>query len=73
ILARYAATETGLGVSVYLADVASERPGLRRVLAERFGQELEVWLCAHTELRRSAVMRFVWARLEQALRERLGN
>jgi len=73
ILARYAATETGLGVSVYLADVASERPGLRRVLAERFGQELEVWLCAHPELRRSAVMRFVWARLEQALRERLGN
>ena len=73
ILARYAAIETGLGVSVYLSDVAAERPGLRRILADRFGQELEVWLCAHPELRRSAAMRFVWARLEQALRRRLGD
>ena len=73
ILARYAAVETGLGVSVYLTDVAAEQPGLRRILPDRFGQELEVWLCAHPELRRSAAMRFVWARLEQALRQRLGE
>jgi hypothetical protein len=52
-------------------DVAAERPGLQRILADRFGQPLEVWLCAHPELRRSACMRFVWNRLEQALRERL--
>jgi len=73
VLARQAAVETGLGVGVYLRDVAAERPGLRRILADRLGQTLEVWLCAHTELRRSAVMRFVWTRLEQALRRRLGD
>ena len=71
ILARQAAVETGLGVGVYLADVAAGRPGLRRVLADRFGLPQEVWLCAHPELRRSASMRFVWGRLEQALRARL--
>ena len=70
-LARNAAVETGLGVGVYLVDVAAERPGLRRVLADRFGQPQPVWLCAHPELRRSASMRFVWDRLEQALRKRL--
>ena len=71
VLARHAAVETGLGVGVYLVDVAAEQPGLRRILAERFGQPQEVWLCAHAELRRSASMRFVWNRLEQALRQRL--
>ena len=73
ILARYAAVETGLGVGAYLVDVAAERPGLKRVLAEQFGQPQEVWLCAHPELRRSASMRFVWSRLEAALRERLST
>ena len=72
-LARQAAVETGLGVGVYLVDVAAERPGLRRILADRFGQPQEVWLCTHPELRRSASMRFVWERLEQALRTRLGG
>jgi hypothetical protein len=72
-LARQAAVETGLGVGVYLADVAAALPGLRRILAHRFGQAQEVWLCAHPELRRSASMRFVWDRLEQALRRRLAN
>ena len=72
-LARQAAVETGLGVGVYLVDVAAEQPGLRRILAERFGQPQEVWLCAHAELRRSASMRFVWSRLEQALRRRLAT
>jgi DNA-binding transcriptional LysR family regulator len=73
VLARHAAVETGLGVGVYLVDVAAEQPGLRRILAERFGQPQEVWLCAHAELRRSASMRFVWSRLEQALRRRLAT
>lgn len=73
ILARYAAVETGLGVGAYLVDVAAERPGLKRILADRFGQPQEVWLCSHPELRRSASMRFVWGRLELALRERLGT
>lgn len=72
ILARQAAVESGLGLGVYLADVAATQPGLRRVLADRFGLPQEVWLCAHPELRRSATMRYVWDRLEQALRARLG-
>lgn len=71
ILARQSAVETGLGVGVYLVDVAAERPGLCRILADRFGLQQAVWLCAHPELRRSASMRFVWDRLEQALRRRL--
>jgi len=71
ILARYAAVETGLGIGAYLVDVAAERPGLKRILADQFGQPQEVWLCAHPELRRSASMRFVWSYLEVALRARL--
>jgi len=58
---------------VYLVDVAAERPGLQRILADRFGQPQEVWLCAHPELRRSACMRYVWNRLEEALRSRLAS
>lgn len=73
MLARYAAVESGLGVGTCLADVAAQRPGLRRILADRFGQPQEVWLCAHAELRRSASMRYVWMRLEQALRGRLAG
>jgi DNA-binding transcriptional LysR family regulator len=71
ILARYAAVETGLGVGVYLADVAARRPGLRRILADRMGQRLPVWLCAHAELRRSASMRSVWVALENGIRAHL--
>lgn len=70
-LSRQAAVESGHGVGVFLADVAAQRPGLRRVLAQLFGQRQEVWLCAHAELRRSASMRFVWSRLERALKARL--
>jgi DNA-binding transcriptional LysR family regulator len=73
VLARNAAVESGWGIGVFLADVAAERPALRRVLAERFGLRQEVWLCAHVELRRSASMRCVWDRLESALRARLAR
>jgi DNA-binding transcriptional LysR family regulator len=72
ILARQAAVRTGHALGVYLADVAAGIPGLQRVLASQFGLPQEVWLCAHPELRRSASMRYVWNRLEQALRARLG-
>lgn len=53
--------------------MAADRPGMRRTLSDRFGQPLEAWLCAHPEMRRSAAMGFVWTRLEQALRQRLGE
>jgi DNA-binding transcriptional LysR family regulator len=71
MLSRHAAVETGCGIGVFLADVAAERPGLRRVLAGQFGQPQQVWLCAHAELRRSASMRVVWQRLASRLRARL--
>jgi DNA-binding transcriptional LysR family regulator len=71
ILARHAAVEAGMGIGAYLVDVAATHPCLRRVLADRFSQKQEVWLCAHDELRRSASMRYVWNQLEQALRARL--
>jgi len=71
ILARHAAVEAGMGIAAYLVDVAVTKPGLRRVLADRFSQKQEVWLCAHDELRRSASMRYVWNQLERALRSRL--
>jgi DNA-binding transcriptional LysR family regulator len=71
ILARHAAVEAGMGIGAYLVDVAAANPCLRRVLADRFSQKQEVWLCAHDELRRSASMRYVWNQLEQALRARL--
>jgi DNA-binding transcriptional LysR family regulator len=73
VLARSAAVEAGFGIGAYLVDVADSRPGLRRILADRFSLPQEVWLCAHPELRRSASMRYVWTRLEQALRARLGG
>lgn len=71
VLARQAAAECGGALAVYLADVAAERPGLRRVLREQLALRQEVWLCAHDELRRSSRMRFVWDRLGAALEERL--
>jgi DNA-binding transcriptional LysR family regulator len=73
MLARQVAVEEGWGIGAFLSDVAAQRPGLRRILADRFGQRQQVWLCAHAELRRSASMRFVWDRLERSLRRRLGT
>jgi DNA-binding transcriptional LysR family regulator len=73
MLARNAAVEAGMGIGAYLVDVAAANPCLRRVLADRFSQKQEVWLCAHDELRRSASMRYVWNQLEQALRARLAT
>lgn len=73
VLARHAAIECGAGMGVYFTDVAAERPGLKRVLAERVHLAQEVWLCAHDELRRSARMRFVWDRLGDALERRYGG
>lgn len=66
-LARLALVEAGAAVGMTLADVAARNLKLRRVHADRVGQRLEVWLCAHDELRRSARMRYVWEGLGDAL------
>ena len=73
VLARHAAIECGAGVGIYFTDVAAERPGLKRVLAERVHLKQEVWLCAHDELRRCGRMRFVWDRLAAGLEARFGG
>jgi hypothetical protein len=52
-------------MAAYLADVAATRPGLRRILADRFGRVQEVWPCAHDELRRSTSRRL--SRLSRTL------
>lgn len=73
-LAREAAVESGYGIGMFFADIAAERPGLQRVLADRVRLPQEVWLCAHDEVRRSSRMRLVWDRLAAALEARLrGN
>ncbi len=73
VLAHQAAVECGGGIGMYFVDIASNRPGLKRVLANRVRLTQEVWLCAHDELKRSARMRFVWDRLGDALAARLGG
>ncbi len=70
-LARQAAAECGGALTVYLADIAAEKPALRRVLRHRLALKQEVWLCAHDELRRSSRIHLVWERLGDALEQRL--
>jgi hypothetical protein len=69
-LAREAAVESGYGLGMYFVDIAAERPGLQRVLADRVRLPQEVWLCAHDEVRRSSRMRLVWDLLASALEAR---
>ena len=71
VLALQAAVECGAAVGMYFVDIAAQRPGLRRVLADRVGLKQEVWLCAHDDLRRSRRMRLVWERLGDALETHL--
>jgi DNA-binding transcriptional LysR family regulator len=71
ILTLQAVVETGAAVGMFYTDIAAQRPGLRRVLAEQVGINEELWLCAHDELRRSRRMRHVWDHLGDALEARL--
>ncbi len=60
ILAQHAAVEAGLGVGNHWVGLARQQPELVRVLADQVAVKLDVWLCAHDELRRSRRMRLVW-------------
>lgn len=71
VLASQAVVECGAAIGMFFVDIAAERPGLRRVLADRVGLKQELWLCAHDELRRSRRMRHVWEQLGDALEARL--
>jgi DNA-binding transcriptional LysR family regulator len=67
ILAQHAAVEAGLGVGNHWVGLASRQPELVRVLADQVAVKLDVWLCAHDELRRSRRMRLVWDHLAASL------
>jgi DNA-binding transcriptional LysR family regulator len=69
VLSHQSMVECGAGIGMYFTHIAAQRPGLRRVLADRVSLPQEVWLCAHDELRRSSRMRYVWERLGFALEE----
>jgi DNA-binding transcriptional LysR family regulator len=71
LLTLQAVVETGAAVGMFYTDIAAQRPGLHRVLADQVGIDEELWLCAHDELRRSRRMRRVWDHLGDALEARL--
>ncbi len=73
IMSLHASVECGATIGMYFVDIAAERPGLRRVLADRVGIKQDVWLCAHDELRRSRRMRYVWDQLGESLEARFNK
>ncbi len=73
MMTLHASVECGAAIGMYFVDIAAERPGLRRVLADRVGLKQEVWLCAHDELRRSRRMRYVWDQLGESLEARFSK
>jgi DNA-binding transcriptional LysR family regulator len=72
-LARLAAVEAGMGIGPVLVDLAQTRPNLHRVLAEQVSISLQIWLCAHDDLRRSARIRRVYDYLCERLIARFGD
>jgi DNA-binding transcriptional LysR family regulator len=73
MMARHAVVESGFGLGMYCVDIAANIPGLKRILEKEVSLPLEVWLCAHDELKRSARMRYVWERLSSELSVRFGG
>jgi DNA-binding transcriptional LysR family regulator len=71
LLTLQAVVESGAAMGMFHVDIAAQRPGLVRVLADQVGLQEELWLCAHDELRRSRRMRHVWDHLGDALEARL--
>ncbi len=67
ILAQQAAVLHGLGIGSLWVGVARDNPAMVRVLPDQVAITLDVWLCAHDELRRSRRMRVVWDHLAATL------
>jgi DNA-binding transcriptional LysR family regulator len=72
-LVRLAAIEAGLGIGPVLVNVAQTRPHLHRVLADVVSIPLEIWLCGHDDLRRSARIRRVYDYLYERLVSQFGG
>lgn len=73
MMARHAVVESGAGVGMYCVDIAATVPGLKRILIDQISLPLEVWLCAHDEVKRSARIRLVWERLASELSARFAQ
>lgn len=69
---RLAAVEAGLGIGPLLVDIGARRPDLHRVLAAHVNIPLELWLCGHADLRRSARIRRVYDHLLARLTAQFG-
>ncbi len=73
VLARLAAVEVGMGIGPILEPLAQARPLLRRVLTEQITfPAMDIWLCSHEDLRRSARIRRVYDYLEEKLSASFG-
>jgi DNA-binding transcriptional LysR family regulator len=70
--ARLAAVETGMGIGPVQVHLALQRPDLQRVLTAEVNIPLELWLCGHDDLRRSARIRRVYDHLYARLTAQFG-
>jgi hypothetical protein len=62
-----------MGVGPVLVNLAQTRPNLHRVLADQVSIPLEIWLCGHDDLRRSARIRRVYDYLGERLIAQFGG
>lgn len=72
-LTTLAAVEAGMGLGPVELAVAQTRPQLRRVIANLVDIPLEIWLCSHEDLRRSARIRRVFDFLDERLSAAFGG
>ncbi|PZU48200.1 MAG: LysR family transcriptional regulator [Sphingomonas sp.] len=66
-VAQLAAIRAGLGIGVCQVELARRPPGLVRVLPDRFGMELPMWVVMHEDLRTTARHRVVFDGLADGL------
>ena len=71
--AQHAAIRAGFGIGPMHAWMAACSPDLVRVAAGDFAERLEVWICAHEDLRRSRRVRAVYDHLASGLRAALAD
>lgn len=72
-LARLTAIEAGMGIGPILVNIAESRPNLHRILKDEMNIPLEIWLCGHDDLRRSARIRRVFDYLCEKLVAQFGG
>ena len=74
VLARLAAVEAGMGIGPVLTPLAEARPHLQQVLVDQLRfPAMDIWLCGHDDLRRSARIRRVYDFLDVKLSASFGD